>query len=385
MKLVVFGLTLSSSWGNGHATLWRGLCRALARRGHRVVFFERDVPYYALHRDLRELPGTDLRLYRSWQEILPEARREVADADAALVTSYCPDGVAASDLVLSTDGPASVFYDLDTPITLEKLAAGEEVPYLPLHGLGGFDLVLSYTGGAALNELRERLGARRVAPLYGSVDPEVHCPAEPIPAFEADLSYLGTYAADRQEALERLFLEPARRLPEKRFVLAGAQYPVDFPWGTNIFFVRHLPPADHPAFFASCPLTLNVTRAAMALMGYCPSGRLFEAAACGAAVLSDTWEGLDAFFEPGREILLAGTAEEAVEAISLPRQEIRRIARAARERALAEHTADRRVEEMLELLAGASSSRVGAGLAPAREGTSPSPTSVYEVEEEVPA
>jgi spore maturation protein CgeB len=350
MKLVVFGLTLSSSWGNGHATLWRGLCRALARRGHRVVFFERDVPYYAIHRDLRELPGTDLRLYESWEGALPEARRQVADADAALVTSYCPDGVAASDLVLSADGPTSVFYDLDTPITLERLAAGEEVPYLPPGGLSGFDVVLSYTGGAALSALRDRLGARRVAPLYGSVDPEVHCPADPVPTFAGDLSYLGTYAEDRQEALERLFLEPARRLPARRFVIAGAQYPVDFPWGSNIFFVRHLPPAAHPAFFASSPLTLNVTRAAMASMGYCPSGRLFEAAACGTAVLSDAWEGLDAFFEPGREILLAGTSEEAVEAVSRPREEIRRIGRAARERTLAEHTADRRAEEMLEIL-----------------------------------
>ena len=112
MKLVIFGLTISSSWGNGHATLWRGLCRALARDGHRVVFFERDVPYYALHRDLRELPGTDLRLYPSWEQALPEARREVADADAAMVTSYCPDGVPASELVLSVDGPLAVFYDL---------------------------------------------------------------------------------------------------------------------------------------------------------------------------------------------------------------------------------------------------------------------------------
>jgi spore maturation protein CgeB len=350
MKLVVFGLTLSSSWGNGHATLWRGLCRALARKGHRVVFFERDVPYYAIHRDLRELPGTNLRLYESWERVLPEARREVADADAALVTSYCPDGVAASDLVLSTEGQVSIFYDLDTPVTLERLAAGEQVPYLPPQGLGGFDLVLSYTGGSALTELRDRLGARRVAPLYGSADPEVHCPADPVPSFAGDLSYLGTYAADRQERLERLFLEPARRLPRKRFVLAGAQYPVDFPWVPNVFFVRHLPPADHPAFFASSPLTLSVTRAAMASMGYCPSGRLFEAAACGTAVLSDRWEGLDAFFEPGREILLAETAEAAMDAISLPLEEIRKIGRAARERTLAEHTAERRAREMLELL-----------------------------------
>lgn len=350
MKLAIFGLTLSSSWGNGHATLWRGLCRALAKNGHRVVFFEKDVPYYALHRDLRELPGTDLRLYSRWEEVLPQARREVADADAAMVTSYCPDGAAASELVLSTGGPRSVFYDLDTPITLERLRQGEEVSYLPAGGLGGFDIVLSYTGGAALDELRERLGARRAVPLYGSVDPETHRPADPVPSFQGDFSYLGTYAADRQEALERLFLAPARRLPGKRFVIGGAQYPVDFPWGSNIFFVRHLPPADHPAFFASSPLTLNVTRAAMAAMGYCPSGRLFEAAACGTAVLSDRWEGLDRFFEPGREIFTAATPEEAVEVLSLPREEIARVARAARQRTLAEHTAERRAAEMVEML-----------------------------------
>jgi spore maturation protein CgeB len=350
MKLVIFGLTISSSWGNGHATLWRGLCRALARNGHRVVFFERDVPYYALHRDLTELPGTGLRLYASWEEALPAALREVEDADAALVTSYCPDGVAASDLVLSSAVPVRAFYDLDTPVTLERLAAGQEVPYLPPEGLGGFDLVLSYTGGQALDELRDRLGARRVAPLYGSVDPAIHRPAEPVPAFAADLSYLGTYAADRQEALERLFLEPARQRPDQRFVIGGAQYPADFPWGSNLFFVRHLPPADHPAFYASSPLTLNVTRAAMASKGYCPSGRLFEAAACGTAVLSDTWAGLAGFFEPGREILVAETTEEAIEAISLSPERIAKIAKAARKRTLAEHTAERRAGELVELL-----------------------------------
>jgi spore maturation protein CgeB len=351
MKLVVFGLTISSSWGNGHATLWRGLCRALARQGHRTVFFEHDLPYYAMNRDLQELPGTDLRLYADWQSALPAARREVADADAAMVTSYCPDGVQAADLVLSAAGPRTVFYDLDTPVTLERLERGEPVPYLPAEGLGGFDLVLSYTGGLALDELRERLGARRVAPLYGSVDPEVHRPAAPVADFQGDVSYLGTYAADRQEVLERLFLAPARRLPDKRFVLGGAQYPADFPWGDNVFFVRHLPPADHSSFFASSPLTLNVTRAAMAGMGHCPSGRLFEAAACGTAVLSDRWEGLDRFFEPGREIFTAAGTEEAAAILSLPREEVRKVARAARERTLAEHTAAQRAAELVELLA----------------------------------
>ena len=349
MKLVIFGLTLSSSWGNGHATIWRGLCRALARLGHQVVFFERDVPYYASQRDLTELPGTDLCLYPSWEEVLPRAQREMADADVAMVTSYCPDGIAATDLVLDADNPRRVFYDLDTPVTLARLEAGEPVPYIGPRGLSGFDLVLSYTGGAALTELSERLGARRVAPLYGSVDPEVHRPSAPLPQYQSDLSYLGTYAADRQPVLKRLLLEPARRLPDRRFVIAGAQYPVDFPWEPNVWFVRHLPPPDHPAFFASSPLTLNVTRADMARMGWCPSGRLFEAAACGTAVLSDTWEGLGDFFEPGREILLAETTEEAIAAISLSREEVARVARAARERTLAEHTADRRARQMLEL------------------------------------
>jgi spore maturation protein CgeB len=190
-----------------------------------------------------------------------------------------------------------------------------------------------------------------VEPLYGSVDPEVHRPADAVPDFQGDVSYLGTYAADRQEALRQLFLEPARRRPEKRFVIGGAQYPADFPWGDNVFFVRHLPPADHAGFYASSPLTLNVTRAAMAGMGYCPSGRLFEAAACGTAVLSDAWEGLDRFFAPGREIFTAADAAEVIEILSLPREEIRKVSRAARERTLAEHTAEKRAAELVEMLA----------------------------------
>jgi spore maturation protein CgeB len=349
MKLVVFGLTVSSSWGNGHATLWRGLIGALAAHGHRVVFFERDVPYYAFTRDLGELPGLTLALYGDWESARARALPELADADAAMVTSYCPDGAAAADLVLSSAVPLSVFYDLDTPVTLARLQAGEPVPYLPPSGLGGFDLVLSYTGGAALRELRRRLGARRVAPLYGSVDPRSHRPAAASPQYRSDLSYLGTWAADRQEQLDRLFLEPARRLQGKRFLIGGALYPADFPWGENVYFVRHVPPPEHPAFFSSSALTLNVTRGAMARMGHCPSGRLFEAAACGVPVLSDRWEGLDEFFAPGREILVAETTEDAMAAISLGRGELAAVARAARERTLAEHTAERRAEQMLAL------------------------------------
>jgi spore maturation protein CgeB len=352
VKLVVFGLTVSSSWGNGHATLWRALWRALARRGHRIVFFERDVPYYAAHRDLTELPGGELWLYPTWEQVVELARRHLADADVAMVTSYCPDGVAAAELVLSAAPGRRVFYDMDTPVTLDALRRGERVAYIGPDGLRDFDLVLSYTGGEALDELRARLAARRVAPLYGSVDPEVHCPVEPDPRYAADLSYLGTYAADRQEALERLFVEPARRLPRRRFLVGGALYPQDFPWTSNIHFVRHVPPPEHPAFYCSSRLTLNVTRRAMAEMGYCPSGRLFEAAACGVPVVSDEWPGLDHFFAPGSEILVARSAGDVVDALGVDATELAGIARRARERALDEHTAERRVDELMAALDG---------------------------------
>lgn len=350
MKLVIFGLAVSSSWGNGHATLWRGLINALARRGHQVVFFEHDVEYYAAHRDLHELPAGRLVLYDAWDDVLPIARRELADADVGMVTSYCYDAIAACDLVLASGVALRTFYDLDTPVTLARLHDGERVPYVPESGLGGFDLVLSYTGGAALDELQRRLGAARVAPLYGHVDPDVHRPAPRVGDYAADLSYLGTYAEDRQRALELLFVAPARRLPLRRFVIGGAQYPSSFPWSDNIYFKRHLPPSEHPAFFSSSRLTLNVTRRAMADMGYCPSGRLFEAAACGAPVLSDAWEGLEEFFVPGEEILVARDTGDAIAAIERSDAELAAIARAARERTLAEHTADHRAAQLEALL-----------------------------------
>lgn len=350
MKIVIFGLTISSSWGNGHATLWRGLCHALMRRGHDIVFFERDVPYYASHRDLTELQGGILDLYKDWDEALTLAPQHLADADVAMVTSYCPDGIAASELVLASPARFRVFYDLDTPVTLQQLRAGQHVSYLPANGLKDFDVVLSYTGGRALDELKSQLGARRVAPLYGSVDPSVHRPVPPVDWFECDLSYLGTYAADRQQALQELFIDPAARTPTKRFLIGGAQYPADFPWSDNIYFASHVAPGDHPAFYCSSKWTLNVTRQAMAAMGYCPSGRLFEAAACGTPIISDAWEGLDEFFTPGEEIITARSTDEVIDALRCPEAERQNMARSARERALSEHTADQRAAEFERIL-----------------------------------
>jgi spore maturation protein CgeB len=349
MKLAIFGLTVSSSWGNGHATLWRGLIRALGEQGHEVVFVERDVPWYAEHRDLRALAApARLLLYRDWADVLAE-RRALLDADAAIVTSYCPDATAATRLLEDGRG-VRLFYDLDTPVTLARLAAGEAVDYLPPQGLGGFDLVLSYTGGPALSALQDRLGARRTAPLYGHVDPAAHRPVPADPVFAGDLSYLGTYAADRQPVLDELFLSAARLSPDRRFVLGGSGYPADFPWGPNIHFKRHIPPPDHPAFFCSSPLTLNVTRADMAAMGWCPSGRLFEAAACGVPIVSDDWDGLASFFTPGDEILLARDRTDVAAALDLDPAALARIGAAARARVLAEHSSTARAAELVALI-----------------------------------
>ncbi|HEY3624720.1 MAG TPA: glycosyltransferase [Terracidiphilus sp.] len=353
MHFVIFGLSVSSSWGNGHATIWRGLLKAMAAAGHTATFYERDVPYYASARDVWESPfGVRLRIYQSLDEIQAEAAAEINCADVAICTSYCPDGIPASRLILDSHAAVRAFYDLDTPVTLDALQAGKPVPYLPPEGLSGFDLVLSYTGGRALDELRSRLGARLVAPLYGAVDPDVHAPAAPREEFRSALSYLGTYAEDRQRALEELFVQPARQRAHLRFALGGAQYPHDFPWTSNIFFVRHLPPSLHPAFFSSSRMTLNVTRRAMAEYGFCPSGRLFEAAACGTPILTDGWEGLDAFFKPGKEILRVDTAADVLGALDMPDSELANMAAAARQRTLREHTASQRVAQLEAICEG---------------------------------
>ena len=350
MHIVIFGLTVSSSWGNGHATLWRALLKALAKRGHTATFYERDVSYYADNRDEWSPPrGIKLRLYSSVDEIRAEALRDLDSADLGMFTSYCPDGPQAAYLIVSSRAEIKAFYDLDTPVTLTALRNGDSVDYLPATGLGSLDLVLSYTGGRALSELQSRLGARTVAPLYGSVDPEAHFPVPPLNQYRGVLSYLGTFAADRQDALEKLFLEPARRMQGETFQLAGAQYPDSFSSLPNVSFVPHLAPQLHPAFFCSSRATLNITRQVMAHYGYCPSGRLFEAAACGVPIVSDGWDGLELFFTPGEEILRVNTPEDVIDALSLPKTELLRIAGAARERTLANHTAERRVMELEEM------------------------------------
>jgi len=347
MKLVVFGLTVSSSWGNDHAAPWRGLIAALERRGHDVVFFERDTPDFAAHRDLADLGEADLVLYADWDEVRVKAMAHLLDADAAMVTSYCPDALSACNLV-HEHAHVSVFYDLDTPQTLARLARGETVDYIPENGLGEFDLVLSSTGGDALVQLEQKLGARRVAPLYAHVDTQAWRPVGGKDRYACDLSYLAC-GADAPASRQALFTLSAEQRPGKRFAVAQAGPAGNLP--DNIVGFEDLPPADRPAVYASSHLTLNLTPQDSASLGWCPSSRLFEAAACGAAILSDAWEGLDHFFTPGRDILVASTTDQAVAALDMTPDALRAIGRAARERVLDEHTSDHRAGELLAMLA----------------------------------
>jgi spore maturation protein CgeB len=263
-------------------------------------------------------------------------------------------------VVLDSPVWRKVFYDLDSPVTLDALTRGEPVTYLPEGGLAAFDLVLSYAGGAALDGLKRTAGARVVQPLYGSADPDVHRPVAPVMDRRSDLSYLGTYAADRQDTLERLFIQPARLRGQRRFALAGSQYPADFPWTENMLYFSHMPPSDHPALFCSSGVTLNITRAPMVAAGYCPSGRLFEATACGTAVISDWWEGLDQFFVPFEEILIARDTADVLAALELSDRERTRIAAAGRQRTLECHTSTARARELERLLEPTWSSQMGA-------------------------
>jgi spore maturation protein CgeB len=342
MKIVVLGLTLSSSWGNGHATTYRALLRAMAARGHEILFLECDRPWYAQARDLASPDFCTLAFYDAVAD-LARFDDAIAEADAVIVGSYVPDGIDVARAVLARARGVRAFYDIDTPVTLAALEAGT-CAYLSPDLVGQFDVYLSFTGGPTLRRLCREFGARAACALYCSVDEQEYRPvAAPM---RWDLGYLGTYSADRQPALERLLIAPARLRPDLRFVVAGPQYPDTIDWPANVERIDHLGPADHAMFYSSARWTLNVTRADMVRAGYSPSVRLFEAAACGAPIISDAWPGLDTVLRVGSEIVVAASTDDVLATLAL--DEARRVAmaRAGRTRVLAAHTAAHRAEEL---------------------------------------
>ena len=345
MTIVFLGLSITSSWGNGHATTYRALVRALAARGHDVLFLERDVPWYAENRDLPHPPYCRTGLYDSPGTLQRRHAADIARAVLVVVGSYVPDGTAVADLVLGTATGCTAFYDIDTPVTVAALE-GDGAEYLEPRQIPAFDLYLSFTGGPILDRLAGRFGARRPRPLYCSVDPDVYV-EDARARRDRDLGYLGTYSADRQPALERLLLDPARAWQAGRFVIAGPQYPEAMTWPDNVERIQHLAPGDHASFYNRLRFTLNVTRRDMVRSGYSPSVRLFEAAACGTPIVSDRWRGLETFFAPGREILLADDGPGVLALLrDVPDGERQAIGRRARARVLQSHTAAHRAEEL---------------------------------------
>jgi len=352
MNIAIFGLSISSSWGNGHATIWRGLVRALISNNHKVTFFEKDVLYYAQNRDFLGMDGLNLVLYNSWQEIELTAAGILNSTDVAIVTSYCPDALVATDLILCREVPLNIFYDLDAAVTIKQIESGKTPFYIGKRLLKDYDLVFSYTGGQVLDRIKEKLAAKEVFSLYGCADPLIHRPVKSSPVYSCDLSYLGTFAKDRQEMLQRLLIETAQKNPAKNFIVGGAQYPDNFPWVENISFVAHVPPSEHSSFYCSGKFTLNVTRGAMAETGFSPSGRLFEAASCGVPVISDHWEGVEQFFNPGEEIVIASDSDDVMEALQMPEESRMTIAIKAYRRVQREHTAMHRIIEFERIIRG---------------------------------
>ena len=358
MKLVVLGLSLSSSWGNGHATTFRALLSAFARRGHDILFLERDAPWYASQRDLTDPDFCRLEFYQDVGE-LDRWKADIEGADAVMVGSYVPEGVLVGQLAQRQARGVTLFYDIATPVTLAKLEQGE-CDYLTAELIAGYDLYCSFTGGPTLDLLERRYGSPMARALYCSVDATAY---RPLPeAKRWDLSYLGTYSPDRQPTLERLLIEPARLMPERRFVVAGPQYPDDIDWPSNVERIDHLPPSEHAAFYSASRYTLNVTRADMIEAGWSPSVRLFEAGACGTPIISDVWPGLGELLTPNREILFAWNTEQVVVALD---EERTGVGQAARARILAEHTCDRRAEELEAYLAQAAQMQTAGQMAAA--------------------
>lgn len=345
LNIVILGLTITSSWGNGHATTYRGLVRALERRGHRVLFLERDVPWYANNRDLPSPPYGRTELYNSLDDLRHRFASQIADADMTIVGSYVPEGVSVGRWATQVARGPVAFYDIDTPVTFAKLSRGDE-EYLTADLIPGYDLYLSFTGGPVLRALERDYGSPMARPLYCSVDPELYRPMDGVET-RWDLAYLGTYSPDRQSTVDRLLVQTARRWHKGRFAVAGPQYPEEIDWPNNVWRTDHLPPAAHADFYNSQRFTLNVTRASMRQWGHCPSVRLFEAAACGTPIISDGWDGMDEILTPGEEILVLDSTEEVLEVLqAMPEQRRQQIAGAARQRILSAHTAAHRAQEL---------------------------------------
>jgi spore maturation protein CgeB len=316
----------------------------MSARGHRVVFLERDVPWYAENRDQAKLRDGVLHFYKSVAELKRKFRTMVRTADVCIVGSYVPDGAEVGEWVCRTAGGVKAFYDIDTPITISKLDSGDH-SYLTPAQVPLYDLYLSFSGGPLLRKIERKYRAQMARPLYCSVDPLLYFPEDAEPIW--DLGYMGTYSEDRQILLKKLLFEAARDNDNYKMVVAGPLYPKGLDWPANVKHIEHLPPKKHRHFYNSQRFTLNLTRADMVKAGYSPSVRLFEAAACATPIISDYWAGLETFLEPEKEVLIAtNDADVKLYLTEISAAKRKQIGERARKRVLKDHTAEHRVREL---------------------------------------
>ncbi|MCO6187814.1 glycosyltransferase [Rhizobium sp. L1K21] len=346
-KYIFLGLSLSSAWGNGHATTFRALIKGLNALGHECIFLERNQPWFVQNRDMPNPDFCKLITYDEVEELIRSHARLLRSADAVIIGSYVPDGVAVIAAVAALRPNVLCFYDIDTPVTLGRLDKGDS-EYITAGQLQVFDIYFTFSGGKNLTRLKE-LGARKAVPLYCSVDPELYCNTnEPL---RWDLGYLGTYSDDRQPMLEKLLVEPARQLPEMRFVIAGAQYPDGLDLPANIERIEHVPPNEHASFYSRQRFTLNITRRDMVRAGFSPSVRLFEAAACKTPIISDDWEGLNDFLPEDRAIVIAEDSQQVINALTAMNDEERKaLSTAAHRIVMGGHTGAARAEHFVHAI-----------------------------------
>ncbi|AVR46614.1 glycosyltransferase [Christiangramia fulva] len=344
MKYIVIGLSITSSWGNDHATTFRALLKELTALGNEVLFLEKDVPWYAGHRDMPNPDFCRLRLYETNEELKTRYANEVAKADAVIVGSFVPQGVEIGNWVIETARGVTAFYDLDTPVTLEKLR-NENYEYINEELIKKYQLYLSFSGGRVLDYLEEHYDSPNAKALYCSVDTNLYFPEDHEKKWQ--MGYLGTYSDDRQASVEELLNETAKQKKDMKFIVAGPQYPEDIQWAENVERIDHLPPSEHRRFYNSQRYTLNITQQDMIRAGYSPTARLFEAAACGVPIISDFWNGIDSIFEINKEILIAGSSSDAIECFdSIDEEERKLIGQRARQKVLKYHTSRARAQQL---------------------------------------
>ena len=352
LNIVIFGPSIISLWGNNHATTFRNLMKALHQRGHKITFFEKDVSKYeskhAIHRDLPTTPFCNTILYQSPHEI---HRHEtiIAQADLVILSSYVTDAVTLANSIAALSPTCFAFYDLDTPTTLAKLQQRDFSCLTPAM-ISNFDIYFSFTGGRALARLQNIYSAQRVHTLHSCVDPDLYFPEIDSTATmqrsfppEYVLGYLGNYHEDRQQALNRLLLDPATKNGHLQFCVAGAHYPARLDWPHNVKIIEQISAHQRRHFYNSQRFALTVSQRGL---DYSPSVHLFEAGACSTPVITDYWEGLDSFFVIGKEILIAQDADEVLEHLNMHRDDRRALGRRMWEKIMSAHTSTHRAIEI---------------------------------------